>query len=335
MLKLGAWRKEDFFPAPPPGLAARLFYQLSKTRVSFRLLKLPAQPSAEDIDVFERLLPHVRLTSGVYRTTKRNRFQDLDPEVNAILQNQFAPSVELHVEDWAASDCLTSLEWAQGLIGSFPKLKFRASDFLLFLIEASKPGAAETFVFEPERLPLQYVRPPFVVRLAQPELWVFPLNRLLYRYACRRWRHLNKQWTVPESWMDPLNESSVKSNGYILTKLPLVHPAAMHAARTSGWFSIARHSVFESLEHPCHIIRTMNIFNREYFSEERLIEGIRSVTDSLKSDGIWVVGRTTGEEPATHQVTIFKKQPGGSLDVIHRIGIGSEIESLALRVSQS
>ncbi len=73
------------------------------------------------------------------------------------------------MEDWAASDCLTSAEWAAELFPLFPHLDFVASDLLLFLWEAKKQRGEERFILEPDGTPLQYVRPPFVVRLSQPE----------------------------------------------------------------------------------------------------------------------------------------------------------------------
>jgi len=82
------------------------------------------------------------------------------------------------------------------------------------------------------------------------------------------------------------------------------------------------------------VIRTMNIYNRAYFSEDRLREGVRAVLSSLKTDGMWIVGRTADEAATSHNATIFRKQDGGTLEIIERVGLGSEIEELALRASQ-
>src|SRR5947209_3298264 len=120
MLKLGVWTREAFVLSPPKGLWQHLLYLLSRSRVSLQLLSLPAEPSSADIDVFERLMPHVQLSSGVYRTTYRLRFQSLDGHLNSLLRSSFPASAHLRIEDWAASGCLTSSEWAQTLFLLFP-----------------------------------------------------------------------------------------------------------------------------------------------------------------------------------------------------------------------
>src|SRR3954451_13190375 len=131
MLKPGVWKRGTFLAAPPSGAIARLLRRFSQSRVSLHLLAIPNNPSAEDVALFEKLMPHVRLSSGVYRTTYRQRFRALNPVVNNVLRRSFSPSQDLRVEDWAASDCLTSAEWAGELFPLFPDLQFVASDLLL------------------------------------------------------------------------------------------------------------------------------------------------------------------------------------------------------------
>src|SRR5690349_10719114 len=106
-------------------------YRLSRSRVSFRLLEMPEKPSKEDTEIFERLMPFIRLSGGTYRSTYRGRFQNLDPIVNALLAENFTSSTELHVEDSAASACLTSYEWVATLFPLFPRVRSVASDLLL------------------------------------------------------------------------------------------------------------------------------------------------------------------------------------------------------------
>ena len=80
------------------------------------------------------------------------------------------------------------------------------------------------------------------------------------------------------------------------------------------------------------MIRSMNIYNRAYFSEEQLREGVRCVGESLLPGGIWIVGRTVDEKTSAHEVTILQKQSSGEWEVLQRVGPGSEIEGLALTV---
>jgi len=333
MFRPGVWTRESFFSAPPSGAIARLLHRFAHTRVSLQLLAIPQTPSREDGALFEKLMPHVRLSSGVYRTTYRQRFRGLNPVVNNVLRSSFSPSQQLRVEDWAASDCLTSAEWASELFPLFPHLEFAASDLLLFLLEVKRKGRDERFILEPDGTLLQYVRPPFVVRLGQPEPKVFLANWLLARSARNKWTRMRQSLQLPSS-PTLTEETATEANGWEIRKLPLVHPEALQLARHDSRFSVRSHSAFNQAEQVCNVIRTMNIYNRAYFSEDRLREGVRAVLSSLASDGLWIVGRTADEAARSHNATILRKREGGTLEIIERVGLGSEIEELALRASQ-
>jgi hypothetical protein len=335
MFKPGVWKRGTFLAAPPSGALARLFHRLSHSRVSLHLLAIPDEPSAEDIGLFEKLMPHVRLSSGVYRTTYRQRFRGLNPAVNNVLRRSFSASQPLRVEDWAASDCLTSAEWAVELFPLFPHLEFVASDLLLFLLEAKKKTGQERFILEPDGTPLQYIRPPFVVRLSQPESKLFLFNWLLAGRARRAWERVRPSVKLASSPSLSPGTAEQVANGFEIRKLPVAHPEALRLAKEDSRFSIRSHSAFEGSDEPCNVIRTMNIYNRAYFSEDRLREGVRAVLGSLKPDGIWIVGRTADEAATSHNVTMFRKRDSGLLDVIERVGEGSEIEDLSIRASQS
>lgn len=330
MIKLGVWRPDQFYPAPPPSLLNRLYYVLSRTRVSFHLLAAPKHLSSPDIQFFERLLPHVCLSSGVYRTTYRQRFRNLNPVVNQILTQTFSSSEKLLVEDWAASDCLTSSEWARSLFPLFPQASFIASDLLLFLVEAKEGNTEKRFIFEPDGHPLQYVNPPFVVRLTQPESKFFPFNWVLYQTAKRRWKSVHNSWSLPPSWKNSLAEGSLKQGKFEFRKLSLIHPEAVQLTHEDTRFAVGRHSIFERSARRNHVIRSMNIYNRVYFSEKQLRQGAQCVRESLLPSGIWIVGRTINENASTHEVTIFQKQSSGGFQVLSRVGPGSEIEGLVL-----
>src|SRR3954454_21016775 len=199
MLKPGVWKRGTFLAAPPSGAIARLLRRFSQSRVSLHLLAIPNNPSSEDVELFEKLMPHVRLSSGVYRTTYRQRFRTLNPVVNSLLRQNFAASRKLRVEDWAESDCLTSAEWAAELFPLFPHLEFAASDLLLYLLEAKKQSGDTRFILEPDGTPLQHVRPPFVLRLTHPEPKLFLFNWLLARRARRAWNRVRPSLKFPSS----------------------------------------------------------------------------------------------------------------------------------------
>lgn len=338
MLRLGVWRRDQFFASAPAHLPAYIYYRLSRSRVSLRLLDLPERPSASDIATFERLMPHVQLSTGVYRTTYKERFRNLNPQVNAVLEREFKEVRRPFIEDWAGSACLTSLEWFASLAPMFPQLAFTASDLVFYLLSVEDPNAGDAFVVEESGRPLQYEKPPFVVRMEPPEDWRFPLNRLWFERAIRKWRAGPQDLKIPDIWPDGKGDESVKQGALILRRLHLIHPAARSAAQTTigedRQFRLRRHSVFDRAPELCHAIRTMNVLNRAYFTPEQLLDGARAVRESLVPGGIWIVGRTVQEDPPVHQVSIFRKQdsadPTGKFTLLERQGPGSEIESLVL-----
>lgn len=332
MLKLGVWKPEQFFASAPRAWPAYVYYRLSRSRVSLNLLEKSAHASSSEL--FERLMPHVQLSNGVFRTTFRQRFRTLDPVVNRVLTDSFASTEALAVEDWAASACLTSAEWAETLLPLFPRLRFVASDLLLYLIAFKDVQSGVIYVAEPDGKLLQCIRPPFVVRIEPPEPWLMPLNRLQYLRARAEWQKTRDLWPLPEVWLNNSRwEEPLEWGGYLIRKLPLIHPEALALARRrrgEARFSIRRQSIFERAAEPVHVIRSMNILNKNYFPEAQLMQGIRAVVDSLRDGGVWVLGRTTREDPPVHDTTLFRKQSSGRLEIVEQTGAGSEICSLVL-----
>jgi hypothetical protein len=316
VFKLGVYRLEQL--QQPQSI-------LAKNRISLHLLREPASP--DQARLFECVMPQIRLSSGVYRTTSRARFAGFDKFVNAVLGRQFGSSRELDVHDWAASDCIASAEWALSLRSCFPNARVTASDLTLFLLEAALPGG-EAFIFETTGELLQYVRPPFVIRYNPPEHQLMLVNRFLASRGRRRFLRAQGRWTIPQQWLGSDGSDTLDLAPFVIAKIPLIHPDALR--QRSDRFAIIRHSAFEALEQPCDVIRAMNIFNLKYFQEARLVEGSAAVRQSLAPGGIWIVGRTVSEDPPVHHATIFEKH-GDGFRVIERYGKGSEIEPLILK----
>ncbi len=322
MLKLGVLRPEQFFATPPRNWASYVRYRLSRSRVSLRLLE------TEDPALFERLMPFVQLSNGVYRTTFRKRFANLDPRIERVLAENFSAAQELHVEDWAASACLTSCEWAASLFRAFPRAKLTASDLALFLVEVEDKDSGEVFIAEESGALLQAVQSPFVLRMSPEEPQGLPVNRWMASQARRRWKKAAELWPLPQEWLES-SADSIKLGGFRLRKLSLVHPEARTLAREDSRFGIRRHSVFDRAPDARDVIRTMNILNRAYFSAGELAQGAGAVHASLRPGGIWIVGRTVRDEPAEHAVSMFRKRGTGGFELVERVGEGSEIDEVA------
>jgi hypothetical protein len=331
MIRLGVLKAEDYRPP----YSDRLRRVLLGRRISLQLLRTADAPTPAETMIFETAMQQTRLTCGIYRTTFRNRFRDLDPVVNAIIAERFARDSALEVHDWAASDALTSAEWAQSLFAGFPRATLTASDLMLFLVEVTLPDGT-AFVLEPDGSALQYLRKPFVIQLTPPEPKALVVNHWMWRQATAKLAEVRKSLTIPQAWLES-NDETAHVPPFVLRRIPMTHPEARAFAARDPRFSIRRHSAFAPLERPVDVVRTMNIYQFSYFPEARLAEGVRAVRESLKPGGLWIVGRTidktsdkTGDSAREHRASVLEKQPGG-FRVVQRFGGGWEVEELALR----
>ena len=300
--------------------------------VSCRLLKASPDHSPQTSADFEFVVRNLRLSSGIYRRTYPGRFADLDGAVNATLLEVFGTDASrnspIEVHDWAASDCSVSAEWASSLWNLFPAARLVASDILFHLIEVSKSQGNEGFIVEPDGAAIQYIRPPFVLSLQAPIPWYYPVNSWIASKAKRR---LDEIRSVLQRCQWPGDEHAVlQLPPWTVQQISLIHPRARLMRTTDSRFEIRQHSVFAALPAPTNIIRTMNIFNRGYFNESQLLQGMRAVFDSLSDGGIWIVGRTTEEtRPSINRASIFQKK-GQSFFLRSRFNGGAEIEDLIL-----
>jgi len=327
LFKLGVYRLDQFRALQRGGVRASLYSLLTRGRISLQLLAADAPP-AEKLALFEKAIPGiVQLSGGVWRTTFPGRFRELDGWVDGILGSQFDSSAPLDVQDWAASDCSTSAEWAATLFARFPNARLTASDLTLFVLEAQLPGG-DAFILEPSGAALQYIHPPFVVRLNPPERRWLLWNGMLCRRALARARELWRQWAIPMDWLGG-DGQTLEQPPYRFRKILLIHPQADALRRRSSRFTVRKHSAFDPLAEPADVIRTMNIFNPSYFDKTRLSDGARNVWRSLRPGGIWIVGRTWQDNPPRHRASVFQRQDGG-FQLLERYEDGSEIDDIVL-----
>ncbi|HWQ52534.1 MAG TPA: hypothetical protein VN442_02540 [Bryobacteraceae bacterium] len=301
--------------------------------MSASLLAFTRQPTAAGKALFERLMPEICDSGGVNRITTPGRFTGLDAAVQECLATIFPPGFSLRVQDWAVSSGITAAEWFTVLRQNYPDVDLTASDRLTYLVEARLPETGETYIVEPDGAPLQYIRPPFVLSLVQSQHWLYPVNRILQRSALRNWREaLATRLRIPAEWHDSEDPgvTSVEAPPFVLRRLPLVHPDA--TALCGERFHIRTHSVFEPAKHRAHVIRTMNILNRAYFTDDQLQDAAVAVETSLDPGGVWIVGRTLVEPPFDNHVTVFRKCDDG-WETLLRIGAGSEMEPIVASLS--
>jgi len=284
---------------------------------AYGLLDVGENPSEEQIRAFEDLSFTLRTSNGTFRTTFRQRFQDVDAAAMKWMEQFYGADSEVEIEDRAASHGLTSWEWADRVFRKFPRAKFEASDLLVELIELSRGG--EAYIVEPNGWPLQYVNPPFAVPLAYPESWRYPINRLVALRARSRFAKLD----LGKNWMETAQE-----RGWRVRRISCVHPLARELGRRNANFQFRLRSVFDQTGGTCDVLRTMNIFNRSYFLAKDLAQGASAVFQSLRPGGIWIVGRTWEHDWSNHASLLRRSDRGWEL--LERIGTGWEMEPAAL-----
>ncbi|MCE5310971.1 MAG: hypothetical protein LLG20_25290 [Acidobacteriales bacterium] len=318
MLKLGICEADQDTPL-------QRLWRRGLISASLLAMKVPASPV--EVERFERLMPQICLSNGVARTTSRRRFAELDEAIEVCLREVLACEAELRVEDWAVSNGITAAEWFQRLRIDYPKIRFTASDTVLYLIEAHREQFGDTYILEPDGTPIQYVHPPFVISLVRRTHWVYWVNRRLHDRALDYWRsELGREFRHPAEWNTPVGaERDVQAPPFRLRRLPLIHPNALRLQ--SERFRIVEHSIFTPLSEQVDVVRTMNILNRAYFTEAELRRAASAVEHSLRPCGLWIVGRTVVEHPPQHEVSVLQKCQTGWRALL-RIGNGSEMEQV-------
>lgn len=293
---------------------------------SYLLLNATGVSDQERVRVFESVIRHVQLGNGVYRTTFRGRLADVDAAATHIIAQRWPRTKDLGVHDLGASDCLASADWFALLQATFPDVSMTASDIVQTLTAVTK-HRRETWIFDGEGVPLQFVRPPFVIDFRQPGSILYPWNRLLWLRARRR---LGEVLPLIEevSWPDLLDTTVFTRPPWQVERISLVHPRARDLARLDPRFHLSLQSAFTPLPSAVHVIRTMNLLNPGYFDTSVIRSSVSAVAASLREGGIWVVGRTPGDAPGSH-VTIFARDADRFVP-IGRVGNGWELESVVL-----
>jgi hypothetical protein len=323
MIELGVYRPEQYIESAGTSQLERRW-----NRMAYHLLRTSIPPSAAEIDMFEGIMQNVHLAAGVFRTTAVGRFQALDAFLAPLLEAHFGRSTPapLLAADWAASACITSVEWFDSLRKSFPQVRLVASDLHMYLVEVMLPGGRASYIVEAGGEPIQYIRPPFVIPMNYREGSRLLVNRWLQSRAKRQFAKLAGGGAL-KSIGQARDCEEWKDGALSFRRIPLIHPTALALERSSApAFTIDCHSVFDAQASSSHVIRTMNIFNVSYFKKEQLALGVRSVWQSLERNGVWLVGRTI---EAVNHASVFEKLPTG-FRLLGRHQSGSEIEDLAL-----
>lgn len=291
--------------------------------LAYGLLKDESADKIGDSETFEYVIRQLRLSSGVYRTTYRGRFQSVDPVVNEAVRGRFDSSLRLQVREWGCSDGLVSMEWAKSLSQVHSRLDFVTSDLIVYLVEASH-GDAHWYL-EPDGTPLQYTKRGRVVPLLKRPSVLFPIDVLISIGAGSTARRSISPLIPALKWERPYGCAPQHQAGWEFQQVSLLHPETRQFAQANDWFRVAVHSAFSPESEPCHVLRCMNLLNRNYFNDETLHQAALVAWKSLATGGLWVVGRTSEEGTPQQDVTIFERRDAG-FHVVGLIGSGADMQ---------
>lgn len=291
-----------------------------KKPIAYGLLRHASEGSSGRA-LFECAIRDLQLASGIVRTTYPSRFTDVNELALGLLGRDYAPSDPIEAHDWAASDCMGSYEFAADLFAVFPESRLTASDISFHLICARNSRTGEEYVFEESGRALQYVKPPFVLPLARPAPRYRVVNQFLRRRVLERVRGVAGT-VLPRLAEEP---GLTAIGDWEISRVPLIHPVPLAGMAREPRFRAAIHSVFSRLDTEADLIRTMNIFNRCYFSDAEIACGAAAVFGSLRPGGLWILGRTTEERRIVRNcVTAYQKEPSRFRPVAELNG-GSDI----------
>jgi len=314
MYKFGIWRYDDL---------ANSRTILGKTRqYSYALLKTPVPATPADLARFETVIRNVRLSSGIWRTTYRSRFDDLDAVAQRVLERTFSEDRTLDLHDLGASDGLLSIDWAERVHATFPQSRMTASDVILYFTEAVW-SSGETYILEPSSRPIQYTRPPFVVSIDVPERVVYPLNQLARAWGRRRLEDL-RLCSAEVRWNGVPDEQVITCGGWTFQQIPLVHPAVLSYAR-NGRFRVMPADAFSPLPSKYDVVRVMNLYQPTVFPPGKIHESLRAILGNITEGGILIAGRTIEGEGQRNDASIFQKSRG-RVRVLEKLSKGFEFE---------
>ena len=256
----------------------------------------------EDEKTFVFALQATRLPNGTCKTTNNQRFHELDESIckHAV---KFDGAIKVH--DVAASDGITTVNLSDAL---------------------TKHGVSHDICFS-DKFSNLYTRRLGLSRIVYDQDGTLVYGQLLGLLACK---FLPKRFGLSRLLGRIFAEKYERrtSEKEILLLNPLARARIADNKMEFYYYDLF---VGDDSKGPYQIIRCMNALNPAIFDSNDLSIAINKLVDSLDEKGVLVIGRTDPKSGDNHASIFLKSQ--SNLEVIERIGSGSEIESLVLQSS--
>jgi hypothetical protein len=182
----------------------------------------------------------------------------------------------------AVSDGRTAAEFFRRLkIGIDCTLDFYATDLCLRVFALTTPGRRTTVVVDESGNLLQIKFDPFVLSsrlLSRRQKWLYPFNTVL------------RVLLTHTSAKSVINLYRASAPELQKKEILLVCQMASNMVRDHSDFHLEAFDVFQRATRSYSVVRTMNLLNRSYFSDEALGTIVSNVRDSLEEGGIFITG---------------------------------------------
>ncbi|MEE9393204.1 MAG: hypothetical protein V3W41_11930 [Planctomycetota bacterium] len=280
--------------------------QGGKRRFAFTLLEdLERSFQGErDEALLARIYNQLVVGEKIYKTTRRGRFKDLDARLADEVAQRMPHVRPVRIHDVGASSGVTSLELQLLFDGRHP-VEVHATDFYDRLVAVKPRASVWTVVFDVDGEALQFVSGSFVLSAQEGESRKLPINRALAARA--KQRVLLRAQALRDAVQHQNGEGVVQLDDGEVRVIRLVHPDVADLLNSHSGFTFGRHDVFEPTPTTYDVVRAVNVLNPGYFDDDRVRSASLAVAKSLRSEGLFLVGRTIDEEQRQNRATLFLK----------------------------
>ncbi len=264
----------------------------------------------------ETILERFNLANSSYRRTYTYRFENFDKEIIDICQNYLPFQKNYKIHDAAISDGKIACEFFDRLQDSLnSNITFLGSDNdLNVLIYSSIKNKHHKIITDERGNILQFVLPPFVLNASSPKKtkWYKLKHTILYfiNYLLLK---LLKNKKVKQ-FLLPVTKNDYKT-------LKLLANKTLKYEKGYDNFSLMCYNLLKVAPEKFDLVRAMNVINPSYFNRTDVTKIAKNLKDSLKENGLLVIGSNKEANSPVNGNILQKRQ--GNLYSIKQFNQGA------------
>jgi len=265
--------------------------KISKLAVSFFTFNIKYLNTSKNIDYFDEVMLFHKNSNDTFKHTSKNRFKDIDE-----ISLEYIREGDC-IHDIAVSSGITSLELFNKLHKNNIKNQFYISDkYSQLKIYGNK-----------------------IVKVYDNE------SNFLFGYVfniyCCKFGQCSKFFFLSSVLYEVLRYTKLT----ISRDIVLFNPQVMEYINNKKIINLDYDIFNKSHEDMFNFIRCMNIFNKMYFSNDKLLIALKYVKDSMRQDAYLLIGRTLNSNQ--NIATIYQKK-GNNFIFIEDINGGTDIKDI-------